>query len=52
MLRSRVDDLMQVVDRISVIKSKVKLEAYALSDIYAADILNLKNIRLAVSKVE
>ncbi|MGQ9454855.1 MAG: DUF3084 domain-containing protein [Armatimonadota bacterium] len=50
--RTQVEALMAVVDRIKAVNAKVRVEAYATSDIFAAGPLNMTNMRFNVTKLE
>lgn len=49
---TQVEGLMAVVDKIKAINTQVKLDVYASDDIYAADPINMNNIRFNVTKAD
>ncbi|MEN6356324.1 MAG: DUF3084 domain-containing protein [Armatimonadota bacterium] len=49
---TQVEGLMAVVGQIKAVKAPVKLDVYASDDIYAADPINMDNIRFNVTKAD
>jgi uncharacterized protein (DUF3084 family) len=50
--QEQVEELMNVVERIKSINAPVVVEVYASKDVYAADTLNMENIRFGITKSE
>jgi len=49
--QTQVEGLMSVVDQITSKNSRVKVEAFACADVYAAGPLNMTNMRFSVTKL-
>jgi hypothetical protein len=49
---TQVEGLMAVVDQIKAVNASVKLDVFASDDIYAADPINMDNMRFNVTKVD
>lgn len=48
----QVDELFRVLDRVKAMKAPAKVGIYATREVYAADLLDVNNIRFSVIKVE